>query len=159
MRLLALDTATSAITVAVHDGEQVLATRTTVDARRHAELLAPVIVDALAAADRGHLVAGARPGCDPRPRELGGADEPPRRGEGGRPQRGDAIQVRRDDLRRAGIGGHRRAVDVLRGRGRGDESLDLGVRGGHQLRAAVEVDLDEVTELVAGLLCGDRCGL
>ena len=32
MRLLALDTATSAITVAVHDGEQVLATRTTVDA-------------------------------------------------------------------------------------------------------------------------------
>lgn len=67
MRLLALDTATSAITVAVHDGEQVLATRTTVDARRHTELLAPVIVDALAAAGTDvtevtHVAVGTGPG-------------------------------------------------------------------------------------------------
>ena len=39
--LLALDTATPAVTVAVADGDQVLAERTTVDARRHGELLAP----------------------------------------------------------------------------------------------------------------------
>lgn len=67
MRLLALDTATSAITVAVHDGEQVLATRTTVDARRHTELLAPMIVDALAAAGTDvtevtHVAVGTGPG-------------------------------------------------------------------------------------------------
>ncbi|EKA62506.1 peptidase M22 glycoprotease [Janibacter hoylei PVAS-1] len=67
MRLLALDTATSAITVAVHDGEQVLATRTTVDARRHTELFAPMIVDALAAAGTDvtevtHVAVGTGPG-------------------------------------------------------------------------------------------------
>ena len=47
MRLLALDTATSAISVAVHDGEQVLASRSAVDARRHTELLAPLVQEAL----------------------------------------------------------------------------------------------------------------
>jgi len=41
--LLALDTATPAVTVAVADGDRVLAQRTTVDARRHGELLAPAI--------------------------------------------------------------------------------------------------------------------
>lgn len=45
--LLALDTSTSAITVAVHDGTSVLATRSAVDARRHTELLAPLLADCL----------------------------------------------------------------------------------------------------------------
>lgn len=52
MLLLALDTSTSAVTVAVHDGERVLAERTTIDARRHAEVLAPSIRDAMADAGR-----------------------------------------------------------------------------------------------------------
>lgn len=67
MRLLALDTATSAISVAVHDGEQVLASRSAVDARRHTELLAPMLVETLAAAGIGvdevtHVAAGTGPG-------------------------------------------------------------------------------------------------
>ena len=41
--LLAFDTATPAVTVALHDGERVVAASTTVDARRHGELLAPTI--------------------------------------------------------------------------------------------------------------------
>ena len=41
--LLALDTATPAVTVALADGDRVLAERTTVDARRHGELLAPAV--------------------------------------------------------------------------------------------------------------------
>ena len=41
--LLAFDTATPAVTVALHDGERVVAHSTTVDARRHGELLAPTI--------------------------------------------------------------------------------------------------------------------
>ena len=45
--LLALDTATPAITVALHDGERVLAASTVVDARRHGELLATGIAEAL----------------------------------------------------------------------------------------------------------------
>ena len=49
MRVLAMDTATSAITVAVHDGEQVLAARSTIDARRHTELLAPLLIETMAA--------------------------------------------------------------------------------------------------------------
>lgn len=65
--LLAFDTASPAVTVAVADGERVLASRTTVDARRHAELLAPAIVSVLAEAgvDRGDLTAiavGVGPG-------------------------------------------------------------------------------------------------
>lgn len=54
MLLLAFDTATPAVTVAVHDGEQMLAADTRVDARRHGELLAPAIVQVLD-------VAGADP--------------------------------------------------------------------------------------------------
>jgi tRNA threonylcarbamoyl adenosine modification protein YeaZ len=59
--LLALDTATPAVTVAVADGDRVLAERTTVDARRHGELLAPAIAAVLADAgvDRGELRAVA----------------------------------------------------------------------------------------------------
>jgi tRNA threonylcarbamoyladenosine biosynthesis protein TsaB len=65
--LLALDTATSAVTVAVADGERVLASTTTVDPRRHGELLAPEIVAVLAEAgvDRRELTAiavGVGPG-------------------------------------------------------------------------------------------------
>lgn len=41
--LLAFDTATPAVTVALHDGERVVASRTVVDARRQGELLAPGI--------------------------------------------------------------------------------------------------------------------
>lgn len=65
--LLAFDTASPAVTVAVADGARVLATTTSVDARRHAELLAPSIVDVLADAgvDRRELTAiavGVGPG-------------------------------------------------------------------------------------------------
>jgi tRNA threonylcarbamoyladenosine biosynthesis protein TsaB len=52
--LLALDTSTTAITVALHDGSRVLAQATTLDARRHAEHLAPGVTRVL---DE----AGARP--------------------------------------------------------------------------------------------------
>ncbi|MCU1538849.1 MAG: tRNA N6-adenosine(37)-N6-threonylcarbamoyltransferase complex dimerization subunit TsaB [Humibacillus sp.] len=55
MLLLAIDTSTSAITVALHDGSQVLAEATTLDARAHAEHLAPGIASVLAS-------AGAAPG-------------------------------------------------------------------------------------------------
>jgi tRNA threonylcarbamoyladenosine biosynthesis protein TsaB len=41
--LLAFDTATPAVTVALHDGQSVVAEVTTVDAMRHGELLAPGI--------------------------------------------------------------------------------------------------------------------
>lgn len=43
MLLLAFDTATPAVTVALHDGSATLASSTVVDARRHGELLAPGI--------------------------------------------------------------------------------------------------------------------
>jgi tRNA threonylcarbamoyladenosine biosynthesis protein TsaB len=52
--LLAFDTATHAVTVAVHDGRRVVAESTVVDALRHGELLAPGIGRVLAD-------AGARP--------------------------------------------------------------------------------------------------
>ncbi|MEY9888366.1 tRNA threonylcarbamoyl adenosine modification protein YeaZ [Catenulispora sp. MAP12-49] len=52
MLLLAFDTATPAITVALHDGADVLAESTTVDARRTGELLAPGISAVLTAAGR-----------------------------------------------------------------------------------------------------------
>ena len=45
--LLAFDTATPAVTVALHDGERVVAGRRAVDARRHGELLAPAITATL----------------------------------------------------------------------------------------------------------------
>ena len=55
MLLLAFDTATPAITVALYDGGAVLAESTTVDARRTGELLAPGISAVLGAA--GHRPA------------------------------------------------------------------------------------------------------
>ncbi|HVA61224.1 MAG TPA: tRNA (adenosine(37)-N6)-threonylcarbamoyltransferase complex dimerization subunit type 1 TsaB [Mycobacteriales bacterium] len=55
MLLLGLDTSTPATTVAVLDGPRVLASGTAVDARRHGELLAPLIAATL-------RDAGARPG-------------------------------------------------------------------------------------------------
>ena len=45
--LLAFDTATPAVTVALHDGQRVVASCTKVDARRHGELLAPGITAVL----------------------------------------------------------------------------------------------------------------
>ena len=45
--LLAFDTATPAVTVALHDGQRVVASQTHVDARRHGELLAPAITAVL----------------------------------------------------------------------------------------------------------------
>lgn len=48
MLLLAFDTATTAVTVAVRDDERVLAEVTRTGARRHGELLAPSITEALA---------------------------------------------------------------------------------------------------------------
>ena len=67
MLLLAFDTATPAVTVAVHDGARVLAHITTVDARRQGELLASHIEKVLAQAgaspaDLTAIVAGAGPG-------------------------------------------------------------------------------------------------
>nr|WSZ97896.1 tRNA (adenosine(37)-N6)-threonylcarbamoyltransferase complex dimerization subunit type 1 TsaB [Streptomyces sp. NBC_00857] len=43
MLLLAVDTATPAVTVALHDGTSVLAAESQVDARRHGELLLPAV--------------------------------------------------------------------------------------------------------------------
>jgi tRNA threonylcarbamoyl adenosine modification protein YeaZ len=65
--LLAFDTATPAVTVAVHDGACVLAHATTVDARRQGELLASHIEQVLAQAGAGPaaltaIVAGVGPG-------------------------------------------------------------------------------------------------
>jgi tRNA threonylcarbamoyladenosine biosynthesis protein TsaB len=65
--LLAFDTSTPAVTVAIHDGSSLLAERTVVDARRHGELLAPAIAGALADAgcavtDLTQLAVGVGPG-------------------------------------------------------------------------------------------------
>ncbi|SFB83587.1 tRNA (adenosine(37)-N6)-threonylcarbamoyltransferase complex dimerization subunit type 1 TsaB [Streptomyces aidingensis] len=67
MLLLALDTATPAVTVALHDGERVLAAADPVDARRHGELLLPGIDGVLRAASRSldaltGIVVGTGPG-------------------------------------------------------------------------------------------------
>ncbi|MEO6143303.1 MAG: tRNA (adenosine(37)-N6)-threonylcarbamoyltransferase complex dimerization subunit type 1 TsaB [Dermatophilaceae bacterium] len=67
MLLLAIDTATSAITVALHDGERVLAESSTLDARRHGEYLAPAMAEVLARAGRtavdvSAVVSGTGPG-------------------------------------------------------------------------------------------------
>jgi tRNA threonylcarbamoyl adenosine modification protein YeaZ len=51
--LLAFDTATPAVTVALHDGARVLAEESSVDARRHGELLAASIQQVLAAGGVG----------------------------------------------------------------------------------------------------------
>src|SRR3954454_13296425 len=53
--LLAIDTSTTAIPVGLHDGSSVVAQATTLDARAHAEHLAPNIRDVLSS-------AGAEPG-------------------------------------------------------------------------------------------------
>ncbi|MGW5865966.1 tRNA (adenosine(37)-N6)-threonylcarbamoyltransferase complex dimerization subunit type 1 TsaB [Streptomyces sp. NPDC055239] len=50
MLLLALDTATPAVTVALHDGSSVVAASSQVDARRHGELLLPAVDRVLAEA-------------------------------------------------------------------------------------------------------------
>jgi tRNA threonylcarbamoyl adenosine modification protein YeaZ len=65
--LLGLDTATPAVTVALHDGGQPLAQLVTVDAHRHAELLTPAIAKVIADAgfsprDLTGVVAGVGPG-------------------------------------------------------------------------------------------------
>jgi tRNA threonylcarbamoyladenosine biosynthesis protein TsaB len=65
--LLALDTATPAVTVAVADGDRVLAERTTVAGRRHGELLAPAIEAVLREAGVGRsgldrVAVGVGPG-------------------------------------------------------------------------------------------------
>jgi len=65
--LLGLDTATPAVTVALHDGGQPLAQLVTVDPHRHAELLAPAIAKVVADAgatqrDLTGIVVGVGPG-------------------------------------------------------------------------------------------------
>nr|WP_205379142.1 tRNA (adenosine(37)-N6)-threonylcarbamoyltransferase complex dimerization subunit type 1 TsaB [Streptomyces sp. SID7805] len=65
--LLALDTATPAVTVALHDGSRVLAESRQVDARRHGELLLPAVDRVLAEAGRtldavSDIVVGVGPG-------------------------------------------------------------------------------------------------
>lgn len=67
MLLLAFDTATPAVTVALYDGRRALAETAVVDARRHGELLAPciakVLADAGAAqADLTAVAVGVGPG-------------------------------------------------------------------------------------------------
>ena len=68
MLLLGLDTATPAVTVALHDGRQPIAQLVTVDAHRHAELLAPAIAKVIADAgvERGDLT-GVAVGVGPGP--------------------------------------------------------------------------------------------
>ena len=67
MLLLAFDTATPAVTVALHDGVRVLAEESSVDARRHGELLAASIERVLAASgaaagDLTGIAVGVGPG-------------------------------------------------------------------------------------------------
>ncbi|MER5862597.1 tRNA (adenosine(37)-N6)-threonylcarbamoyltransferase complex dimerization subunit type 1 TsaB [Kitasatospora sp. NPDC002040] len=68
MLLLAFDTATPAVTAAVHDGTQVLAEAHQVDARRHGELLLPSIDRVLreAGVDK-HALTGIAVGVGPGP--------------------------------------------------------------------------------------------
>jgi tRNA threonylcarbamoyladenosine biosynthesis protein TsaB len=66
--LLAFDTATAAVTVALHDGERVVASSTTVDAMRHGELLAPAVTALLDEAwIRPHDVTAVAVGVGPGP--------------------------------------------------------------------------------------------
>lgn len=67
MLLLAFDTATPAVTVALHDGAAVITAELAVDARRHGELLAPAIARVLATAgaearDLTGIAVGTGPG-------------------------------------------------------------------------------------------------
>jgi tRNA threonylcarbamoyl adenosine modification protein YeaZ len=59
--LVGFDTATPAVSVALHDGERVVSEAFAVDARRHGELLAPMIAKVMAdaGASRGDLTAVA----------------------------------------------------------------------------------------------------
>ena len=61
MLVLGFDTATPAVSVALHDGERVIAGASALDARRHSELLAPMIAKVMAdvGASRGDLSAVA----------------------------------------------------------------------------------------------------
>ncbi|MGW7419922.1 tRNA (adenosine(37)-N6)-threonylcarbamoyltransferase complex dimerization subunit type 1 TsaB [Streptomyces sp. NPDC054813] len=68
MLLLALDTATPAVTVALHDGEAVIASSSQVDARRHGELLLPAVDRVLAEAGvKLDAVTGIVTGIGPGP--------------------------------------------------------------------------------------------
>ena len=68
MLLLALDTATPSVTVALHDGSDVIASSGQVDARRHGELLLPAVDRVLAAAGlRLDAVTGIVVGIGPGP--------------------------------------------------------------------------------------------
>ena len=67
MLVLGFDTATPAVSVALHDGEHVIAEAFAVDARRHGELLAPMIAKVLADAgaardDLTAVAVGVGPG-------------------------------------------------------------------------------------------------
>lgn len=67
MLLLAIDTSTTAISVALHDGTDVLTEASTLDAKAHAEFLAPNIRSVLAeaeasASDVTEVVVGTGPG-------------------------------------------------------------------------------------------------
>jgi tRNA threonylcarbamoyl adenosine modification protein YeaZ len=66
--LLALDTATPAVTVALHDGRDVIASSSQVDARRHGELLLPAIDRVLTGAGlKLDAVTGVVAGIGPGP--------------------------------------------------------------------------------------------
>ncbi|MEU0335028.1 tRNA (adenosine(37)-N6)-threonylcarbamoyltransferase complex dimerization subunit type 1 TsaB [Streptomyces sp. NPDC006193] len=68
MLLLALDTATPAVTVALHDGTDVVASSSQVDARRHGELLLPAVDRVLAEAGlKLEAVTGIVVGIGPGP--------------------------------------------------------------------------------------------
>jgi len=65
--VLGFDTATPAVSVALHDGERVISAALAVDARRHSELLAPMIAKVMADAgvsrgDLGAVAVGVGPG-------------------------------------------------------------------------------------------------
>ena len=67
MLVLGFDTATPAVSAALHDGERVVAGAFAVDARRHGELLAPMIASVLADADAARedltaIAVGVGPG-------------------------------------------------------------------------------------------------
>jgi tRNA threonylcarbamoyladenosine biosynthesis protein TsaB len=65
--VLGFDTATPAVSVALHDGERVIASASALDARRHSELLTPMIAKVLADAgvprtDLDAVAVGVGPG-------------------------------------------------------------------------------------------------
>jgi tRNA threonylcarbamoyladenosine biosynthesis protein TsaB len=65
--VLGFDTATPAVSVALHDGERVIASASTLDSRRHSELLTPMIAKVLADAgvprtDLDVVAVGVGPG-------------------------------------------------------------------------------------------------